>query len=185
MDRKAKQSKSAPASALSAKVGTTQRFRITYTTVVSADAGGALASVLTLDPSSYTEYASIADLYGEIRLKSSKLHICNIQIVDSGFPLIQRNMPVGCDLSITSTAPTSQAGVWSIAGARPHPSQSPERHTYVAKIPNMSWASTANPAPGPYAGCYGAWQIFRNGLTANAAYFDAYLENEYEVRARR
>ncbi len=170
---------------MAAKPGSMQRFRITLTQTVSSDAGGALASVLTLDPTSYAEYSSIADLYGEIRIKSSKLHICNVIQGAGSVPAIRRNMPVGCDLSITSTVPTSQANVWAIAGSKPHPILSPERQTYTASIPQMSWASTATPAPGPYAGCYGAWQIFRNNLDASTIYFDVYLENEYEVRARR
>ena len=163
-------------------------FRLTTVTTVTATAGGGIASVFTCDPSSFAEYSDILALFGEIRLKSTSIHIGDTGKIPVGGSNATGTIPVAFDVSNTSTAPANTGEVWSVPGARikqiVFTPGSNGVFSMTAKIPPLEWALTSAPVPGPYAGCYGAWVMYRSALIANAYYFDVWIENVYEVRAR-
>jgi len=166
---------------------TVYRFRLTNISTIGTSAGTVISTVITCDPTSYTEYSDLSNLFSEIRLVSSKIHIANRPFYSSSTAAdASPAIPVGFDPGITSTAPSNQISVWAIGGAKQHPFNSLESHTYVAKVPNMAWATTASPVPGAYAGCYGAWQLYQAGFTSGSVtYALCYTENIYELRGRR
>ncbi len=159
------------------------RFRLTLVGgSVSSDAGGLIATVATCDPTSYSEFSDLNDLFTEIRLVRSVLHIA---VYNPAQLTKTQPMVVVFNPAVTSTAPTSEAQLWAIPGARIMSLSALNPVTFNADISGNSWALFSAPVPGPYAGCYGAWQIYCNGvLNTSAKYFYYYLENEYDVRSR-
>jgi hypothetical protein len=186
-DRKTKSlSRASPGRPLSSP-STVYRFRLSNISTFGTSAGTVIASVITCDPSSFTEFSDLSNLFSEIRIVSSKIHLANRPVLATDINADHSPaLPVGFDPGITSTVPTTQVAVWAIGGARQHPLNSLESHTYVAKIPNMAWATTASPVPGAYAGCYGAWQLYQAGFTSGSVVMGlVYTENVYELRGRR
>ncbi len=193
MSKDVKSSKSrARASALSSGPQTVHRFRLTTYGVMSAGATGQLLNTQTVDPSAFTEFSDLSALFSEIRIVRARVHMCmrrihsdatsgaNVNDYDAGFA-------VGFDPAITTTAPTSPQNVYAIAGAKLIPSNMVATQTFEAKIPQMAWAAITSPVPGPYAGCYGAFQMASaNGAYgANATVATIATEVEVEVRGRR
>ncbi len=165
-------------------------FRLTTNSQVTASAGGVIATVITCDPTSFAEFSDIGGLFSEIRLKSSTIHVMDALRVGPTVndAIGSGSIPCGFDPANTSTAPTSAATVWSVAGARVKqlsPNGAAPYFTMQQRLPPLEWAAMTAPAPGPYAGCYGAWVLYRSGVTASQTYLDIWVENVYEVRGRR
>jgi hypothetical protein len=55
--------------------GTIYTFRLAHYATLSSDVGGVLATALTCDPSSWSEWSSLSALFTQCRLKRSHLHV--------------------------------------------------------------------------------------------------------------
>ncbi len=184
-DRKRSKASRVP-STLSSAPSTIHRFRLTTIATVSSTAGGAIASVHTFDPTGFAEFSDISDLFSEIRIKAARITLTPVVGASgAGLPTIVRGVPVACNLGVTSTAPTSRTEVWSCAGAKVFQLNCVRPMVFEANIPQMSWALTSSPVPGPYAGCYGAFWIYSANLDNSSQYYDMFMECEYECRGRR
>ncbi len=164
------------------------RFRVISLAQITTDGSGNVNSVITCDPTAYTDYSSIAALFGEIRLVKSMLHLVSTPpLANSTSSVTTGSLPVAFQYNNTSTAPGVGAGpaVYSVANAELHSWANRLPSVFHAKIPPMEWATTSSPAPGPYAGCYGAWVMARGGLSATTIVLDVWMENVYEVRDRQ
>lgn len=190
MSKEAKRSKSSRSkSVFNNGPQSVQRFRLTRTGTINSSGAGllSLTTELQVDPSGMTEYSDISDLYGEIRVIAARVTLTPVLVANAAGNNVTtwRSVPIAYDPSITSQAINTVAGVYSTAGAKAWFTGSVEPKTFVANVPVMSWASTATPAPGPYAGCYGAFVMYRPGFSNSDVILDYYLEVEYEVRGRR
>ncbi len=191
MDKKRSRKSAQFSRALSTLPSTVHSFRISYAATAQSDGAGLVAKVHTFDPSSYTEYSDISGLFSEIRVKRARLHLVPnrpLNSVSGGAPLQTFDscgIAVGCNLGITSTVPASRQEVWACAGAKVFSYGAVRPFIIDAVIPQMAWATTASPVPGPYAGCYGAFQLYRSGFSATTDVYDYFIELEYEVRGRR
>ncbi len=162
---------------------TTQRIRLTTTGLRSASSGIA-ALAATFDPTSFTDYSSVASMYGEIRIRKARITL--VPYRSNTTSDVYKGIAIATDMSLTTTTPTVGSDVWSIEGCRVWYSASTgQAQSFEAKIPAMSWASTASPAPGPYAGCYGQFSLYGQDFATSQTVFQWYLECEYEVRNRR
>jgi len=161
------------------------RVRMTDAYQFGTDSGGTLAKAITLDPTTSPDFGGITALFSEIRVISSVLHLSGVSVYNSSTTAARFLLPVALDLDNVNSNPASTQDVWSIAGAKVVNLNSPEIHTIRAKIPQMGWADMAVPAPGPYAGCWGAWVMYRANMDLSKPYVDAFIESVYEVRGRR
>ncbi len=186
-DRDVKVKSAGPMASLSGIVNqnTIYRFRLTSAGTVATGGGTAIALTVTLDPTGYSEFSSLSALFSEIRVVKSVLHVSNYFDESTPSPKITTGMAIGFNLAYTSTAATSSADVWALAGSRIHPLYGLEIGNYVAGIPTMEWATMSSPVPGPYAGCYGVWWAYAGSLTTSRTYATWFVETEYECRARQ
>ncbi len=177
-------------SALSNGPQTVHSYRLTVSAPVQASAAGTVLVVTTVDPTSFTEYADLSALYSEIRIKRARYHLSyrhQGSASSGGVEISRGGVAVAFNPANTATAPTSIAASWAVAGAKLVSGKITDTVIVEAKIPSMGWASTAAPIPGPYAGCYGAFELASNvgAFEANDSVFTGLLECEYEVRGRR
>ncbi len=164
---------------------TVHRFRLTTISTQSSSAGGVIAGVYTFDPSGFTEFTDISDLFAEIRIKSARITVVPRADASVAGSRIDAGIPVAANLGVTSTAPASRTEVYSCAGAKVFQTNCVRPMVFEASIPTMNWALTSSPVPGPYAGCYGAFWIYSANLDASRQYYDIFMECDYECRGRR
>ncbi len=164
------------------------RFRVTDTTLIQSTAAGTVNAVYTLNPTAYTEYSDVSNLFSEIRVRRAVLHLAPV-LNDIAQANVQRGaLVVGFQPDNTATAAGTFDEVWSIAGSKIMSTTAGiEPKSFEAKIPQMAWAQVGAPIPGPYAGCYGAFLIqSRAGkFAATVDVVEAVIEVEYELRGRR
>ncbi len=191
MDAKksSKAKRSSPRSALAQGPSAIHRFRVTDTTLITASAAGTVSTVYTLNPTAYTEYSDVSNLFSEIRVKRAVLHLVpvyNPSAAGTGQD-VRGALVIGFQPDNTATAAGTFDEVWSCAGSKIMASAFIDERVFEAKIPQMAWASVGAPIPGPYAGCYGCFLIQSRAskFAANVDVVEAVIEVEYELRGRR
>jgi len=149
---------------------------------------GVLAGSNSFDPSSgFTEWSSLTALFNEVRCVSFMVQYASINPHSDGYAAgrVNSNILVACDKGVTAYTPANRAAVQDCPKRRIWNTGSTEVLTYVAHLsPLPEFASTAAPAPAPYAGCYGVIAFYGSGFTVSTAYFETYYRGTYQFTSR-
>jgi len=168
---------------------TIYRFRLIDFNSFSTGGTGILVGYISCDPAttSFSEWASLINLFTEVRLVAAQVTVCNVNPHSDGYATgpIKSDVAMNFnDLSV-ATAPSSVLATLDNAQSWLHPLGLADRRTYQAKVSQgREFANTATPSPGPYAGCTGQFSFYQTALTASTTYFDYFLECEFEFRNR-
>lgn len=164
--------------------GAIYRFRITDTFPISSSAGGIIAQSITCNPSSMNEYADLSALFEEVRLIEASIVLVNVSPGADASTQTKNGCLVAFNEGVTSSTPSSYDAVWAIGGCKCHHLAKRDNSVFRYKPAEREWATTNAPVPGPYAGCYGAWQLYDNGLNNSTLYFNILQESVFEFRMR-
>jgi hypothetical protein len=162
------------------KLGHTYVAYFRYATSIDVGVGGTAFLAMPWDVSGTADFSSAAALFAECRIKAAKL-----SIIAQG-PTLGWSVRgfVGSDPSVTNTTPSSEAAILQLPDAI---LWGPSVHTLMhvqAKVSGMTWASTASPVPGPYAGLYGQWSMSAVGTNSVGA-GNMVVEVVVEFRGRK
>jgi len=172
--------------------GKVYTFQLHASTPQAASVAGAFLVNFPWSPAvtSYSEYAALAALFDEVKIRSSRLYWS----ASVGWGLVAATpmqLALAPDNVTINTAPSSFTAVQRLAESVVFNSNIPQlnggltiRKTH--KIPSREYCSTATPAvASPPAGCVGQWSC-ASGNTGTNSFIYAYLAmtNTFAFRSR-
>jgi hypothetical protein len=155
---------------------------------ITSNSSGVVTAFLPFDPTStgfnFSEWASLASLFSEFRLKSY-----HVQFVPLTLTTVSTASPVGIGSNLSySSAPANVGQVINQAdgvfwnGASDHTSLG-YTHKVTPGSP-LGWSSVSSPTNTPYAGAPGCIQIYNTSNPSTIALYQARVMGVYELRVR-
>ncbi len=167
---------------------TIHRFVITVDGLLGVDGSGVMAGVITMDPSTCTQWASLTPLYDQFRVLGGQLELASVQghtsttvansIVRFAFDNDSTTTPISIsDISGYSEI-TDTPAVWSSGEIKRINFKRPIIRGVLQA--NQQWYNETSPSSSP-----GALKFYGNGLTASVYYYK-YIMNylvEFQMRS--
>lgn len=163
-------------------------LRCPYTTYISSSAAGIINQFYSLSPAvtTFAGFSSMGNLFGEVRVVKSEFCISNVNPHSDGYAtgVIKDMLCIGFDDKDTGSNPGSVLVCLAKNDAWVYNQGSTDVSMCVVSSPRRGWASTSTPAPGAFAGCTGAYQIYATNLSVSTIYHNAVLWVEFQFRSR-
>jgi len=163
-------------------------FRIPAAFSITANGSGVMAAFENFDPSASTQWSAISSLFGMCRLKETTLTWVNQNPFfnnSGGSAYPEPPVVISANSSINGVIPLNYDSVIGVPTVRMFSLASPATQVMSYKsVKNLNFASTASPAVGPYAGCWGQWSIFANTLANGEVYGTYIVVKVVELSAR-
>lgn len=159
-------------------------FQLSYSGSITADGSGVNKGNYSWDPSSIDEFTYLSGLFGQVRIVEAQLQLFNWNTNDDTGLKNQGPFAVACDVSKTGITPSTVASVIDCPNSTFHQTTALVPTILRQKVRNREFALCSNPAPGPYAGCYGEWMWYGAGFTASKLYCQYLARGLYEFIGR-
>lgn len=160
------------------------KFRTCLQTTLASSGLGVIQAAMPFDPTlvPFPEYGDLSALFDMVRVRRAKITFYPVNPHADASVTFWRPAAVSCDLGLSNITPTSYAAVIDCPNSKFIGNLMPD--SLSVDIRNNEFARTIAPAPGPYAGCWGQFQIYAASLSGGTTYYAYMLELVLEFTSR-